>query len=65
MSISDSDDSNLFIDLNFLNESMKFQIEYFVILVRTTKSHASQFLKKFNLSFRFVFDIVLRERFVK
>ena len=62
MSISNSDDSSLSIDLIFLNESIKFQIEYSVILVRTIESHASQFLKKLNLSFRFVFVIVLSER---
>ena len=37
---------------------MRFQIEYFVILIRTTESHAFQFLKKFNLNFRFIFVIV-------
>ena len=37
---------------------MKLQIEYFVILTRTTDSQRFQFLKMLNLSFRFVFDIV-------
>ena len=54
--------SNLFVDRIFLNESMKFQIEYSIILIRTIESHAFQFLKKFNLNFRFVFVIVLNER---
>ena len=62
MSISDFVDSSLSIDLISLNESMRFQIEYFVILARTTESHAFQFLKKLSLSFRFVFVIVLNER---
>ena len=62
MSISDFDDSSLSIDLIFLNESMRFQIEYFVILTRTTENHAFQFLKKLSLSSRFVFVIVLNER---
>ena len=54
--------SNLLVDLIFLNESMRFQIEYSMILIRTTESHASQFLKKLSLSCRFVFVIVLNER---
>ena len=62
VSISDFDDSNLSIDLNSLNKSMKFQIEYFMILVYTTESYAFQFFEKFNLNFRFVFVIVLNER---
>ena len=53
------------IDLISLNESMKFQIEYFVILTRTIESHASQFLKKLSLNFRFVFVIVLNGRISK
>ena len=57
-----STNSNLLVDLIFLNELMRFQIEYSMILARTTESHASQFLKKFNLSCRFVFVIVLNER---
>ena len=53
---------SLFVDFVSLNESIKFQIEYFVTLIRTIKSHASQFFEKFNLSFRFVFVIVLSEQ---
>ena len=62
MSISSSDDSSLSIDLISLNKSMRSQIEYSVTLVRTTESHAFQFLKKLSLSSRFVFVIVLNER---
>ena len=50
----------LFVNLIFMNESMKFQIEYFEILIRTIESHAFQFFETLNLSFRFVFDIVLK-----
>ena len=57
-----STNSNLLVDLVSLNESMRFQIEYSMILARTIESHAFQFLKKLSLSCRFVFVIVLDER---
>ena len=65
MSKLNSKDSIFSIDLISLNESMKFQIEYSVILIRTIENHAFQFLKKLNLNFRFVFVIVLNERINK
>ena len=50
----------LLVDLIFMNESMRSQIEYSETLARTIESHAFQFFETLSLNSRFVFDIVLR-----